>query len=316
MSLFNLSGHSKPTETSYDVIVIGAGPGGLATAVYTARARLKTLVLERAQEGGQIVLTELVEDYPGFTSLTGPELAAKFTEHAKSFGASFANEEVVEVDLRSDPKVVRTDMGNEYTAKAVVVATGSNPRRLGVPGEDKFANRGVSYCAVCDGAFFKDKSIVVVGGGDSAVEEGIYLAKLAREVTLIHRRDRLRAQKIIQERAFKIPNMKFVWDTVVTEIGGEQMVDHIMLKNVKTGETERFETSGVFIYAGLVPSTKLVKGIVDEDEYGFILTDEHMETNIKGVYAVGDIRRTVLRQVVTAAADGAVAAVDMVKYFD
>ncbi len=317
MPMFNLSGLSnEPKEKNYDVIVVGAGPGGLTASIYARRAGLKTLVFERATEGGQITLTNMVEDYPGFSSISGEGLAEKFVDHAREFGVKFANEEVMEMSLDGELKKIKTDMGNEYTAKVVVMATGSNPRKLEVPGEEEFANKGVSYCAVCDGSFFKGKEVVVVGGGDSAVEEGIYLSKIASKVRVIHRRDKLRAQKIVQERAFKIPNMEFIWDTIVTEIGGKDSVEYVTLKNIKSGETSKLETSGVFIYVGLVPNSELVKDLVDVDQSGFILTDEHMETNVKGVYAVGDVRKTVLRQVVTAAADGAIAGVDLTKYFD
>ncbi len=316
MPMFNLSGlSSEPREKNYDVLVIGAGPGGLTAAIYARRAGLKTLVFERATEGGQITLTNIVEDYPGFSSISGEGLAEKFTEHARELGAKFANEEVVSLEV-GDVKKVKTDLGNEYTAKAVVMATGSNPRKLGVPGEEEFTNRGVSYCAVCDGSFFKGKEVVVVGGGDSAVEEAIYLSKIASKVTIIHRRDKLRAQKIVQDRAFAIGNIEFLWDSVVTEIGGRESVEYVKVKNVKNGEITKFKTDGVFIYVGLVPNSKLVENLADVDEAGFILTDEHMETRTKGLYAVGDVRKTVLRQVVTAAADGAIAGVDLTKYFD
>lgn len=317
MPMFNLSGMSNETkEKKYDVVIVGAGPGGLSAAIYAARAKLKTLVLEKATEGGQITLTNVVEDYPGFTSISGEELADKFVEHAREFGVSFANEEVMEIDLNGDVKKIKTDFGNEYTSKVVIMATGSNPRKLGVPGEDEFANRGVSYCAVCDGSFFKDKPVVVIGGGDSAVEEGIYLSKISSEVSVVHRRDKLRAQKIVQDRAFKVSNMKFIWNSVVTEIGGNKSVEYVVLKDVGSGKITKYPTSGVFIYVGLVPNSQLVKNAVEIDDHGFIITDEHMETKIKGVYAVGDVRKTVLRQVLTAAADGAIAAVDLIKYFD
>ncbi len=315
MPLFNFQNVPRPEETNYDVAIIGAGPGGLSTAIYAGRARLKTIVFERATEGGQILLTDTVEDYPGFASISGKDLADKFLEHAKTFGASFTNEEIVEVDLKSDLKHLKTDLGNEYTAKVVVISTGSNPKKLGVSGEDEFMNRGISYCAVCDGTFFKDKDVVVVGGGDSALEEGLYLTKIAKEVTLIHRRDKLRAQKIAQDRAFK-SKMKFIWNTVITEIGGNKKVEYIMLKDLKTGDTKKLLTDGVFIYVGLSPNTEIFKNMVDMDENGFVLANEHMETNIKGVYVVGDVRKTPLRQIVTAAADGAIAVIDMVKYFD
>ncbi len=315
--MFNLSGVSNESKKkNYDVVIVGAGPGGLSTAIYTARAKLKTLILERATEGGQITLTNIVEDYPGFTSIGGEELANKFVEHARKFGVSFANEEVIEMDLSGDVKKVKTDFGNEYTAKVVVISTGSNPRKLGIPGENEFANRGVSYCAVCDGTFFKDKPVVVIGGGDSAVEEGIYLSKISSEVSIVHRRDKLRAQKIVQDRAFKISNVKFIWNSVVIKIGGNDSVEYVTLKDVKSGKTTKYSTSGVFIYAGLVPNSRLVRDVLETDDHGFVITDEHMETKIKGVYVVGDVRKTVLRQVITAASDGAVAAIDLTKYFD
>ncbi len=314
MPLFNLSNVSKPVELNYDVAIVGAGPGGLSAAIYAGRAGLKTIVFEKATEGGQILLTDMIEDYPGFTSISGNALADEFLSHAKAFGANFANEEIVEVDLESNPKKLKTDLGNEYTAKTVVIATGSNPKKLGVKGEDEFLNRGVSYCAVCDGSFFKGKRVVVVGGGDSAVEEGLYMTKIANEVTLVHRRDKLRAQKIAQDRAFK-SNMKFIWNTVVTEIGGTKNVEYVILKNVQTGETTKHETDGVFIYVGLTPNVEIFKKYIKTDENGFILADDHMETNVKGVYAVGDIRKTPLRQIVTAASDGAIAVIDMTKYF-
>uniref|UniRef100_A0A7V3RDC7 Thioredoxin reductase n=1 Tax=Mesoaciditoga lauensis TaxID=1495039 RepID=A0A7V3RDC7_9BACT len=315
MPLFNLSNVSKPKTLDYDVAIIGAGPGGLATAVYAGRARLKTIVFEKATEGGQILLTDTVEDYPGFTSISGNDLAENFLNHAKAFGASFADEEIVEVDFKSDPKRIKSDLGNEYTAKVVVIATGSNPKRLGVPGESEFMNKGVSYCAVCDGSFFKDKKVVVVGGGDSAIEEGLYLTKITNDVTLIHRRDKLRAQKIAQDRAFK-SKMKFIWNTEVTEIGGSKNVEYVNVKDLKSGEVKKVPTEGVFIYVGLSPNTEIFKGSIEMDENGFIITNSKMETNIKGVYTVGDVRNTPLRQIVTAASDGAIAVIDMVKYFE
>lgn len=315
MPLFNISNVSKPREISYDVAIIGAGPGGLASAIYAGRAGLKTIVFEKATEGGQILVTDMIEDYPGFTSISGNALAENFIVHAKTFGANFANEEIIEVDLNSKIKKLKTDLGNEYTAKIVIIATGSNPRKLGVPGEEEFMNRGVSYCAVCDGSFFKDKNVVIVGGGDSAVEEGLYMTKIAKEVTLIHRRDKLRAQKIAQERAFK-SKMKFIWDSVVTEIGGSKNVEYVVIKNLKTGDVMKYPTDGIFIYVGLIPNTQIFKEQVTMDENGFILTNDHMETSVEGVYAVGDVRKTPLRQIVTAAADGAIAVIDMVKYFD
>ncbi|MCK9557946.1 MAG: thioredoxin-disulfide reductase [Candidatus Cloacimonetes bacterium] len=292
----------------YDVIIIGAGPAGLSAAIYSARGGLKTAVFEKAIVGGQINVTEEVENYPGFEeALSGFELTAKMQAQAERFGATFIEEEIIAMGMEGLCKVIETESG-KYRAKSVIICTGAHPRRLNVPGEERLTGRGVSYCATCDGALYRDKVVAVVGGGDSAIEEGIFLSRFASKVIVIHRRDELRAQKIIQDRAFKNPKMEFIWDTVVQEIRGEDKVSKLELVNRKTKEISMLPVDGVFIYVGILPNNELLESRIELDSAGFVLTDDHMHTNIPGVYAAGDIRHTVLRQVVTATSDGAVAA--------
>lgn len=304
------------SEHFYDVIIIGAGPAGMTAAVYASRANLNTLMLERGVPGGQMSDTEAVENYPGFDSILGPDLANKMFEHSQKFGAKYAFGDVKEVKDHVDYKEVITG-DKTYKAKAVIIATGAEHRKLGVPGEEEYAGRGVSYCAVCDGAFFRDREIAVIGGGDSAVEEGMYLTRFAKKVTIIHRRDQLRAQKILQERAFQNEKIEFIWDTVVEKINGKDgKVSSLTLKNVKTGETKEFETDGVFIYIGTDPLSEPFKslGIVNED--GYIPTNENMETKVPGIFAAGDVREKELRQIVTATGDGSIAAEAAIKYIE
>src|SRR5690606_21466324 len=304
------------SEHFYDVIIIGAGPAGMTAAVYASRANLNTLMLERGVPGGQMSDTEAVENYPGFDSILGPDLANKMFEHSQKFGAKYAFGDVKEVKDHGDYKEVITG-DKTYKAKAVIIATGAEHRKLGVPGEEEYAGRGVSYCAVCDGAFFRDREIAVIGGGDSAVEEGMYLTRFAKKVTIIHRRDQLRAQKILQERAFQNEKIEFIWDTVVEKINGKDgKVSSLTLKNVKTGETKEFETDGVFIYIGTDPLSEPFKslGIVNED--GYIPTNENMETKVPGIFAAGDVREKELRQIVTATGDGSIAAEAAIKYIE
>lgn len=304
------------SEHFYDVIIIGAGPAGMTAAVYASRANLNTLMLERGVPGGQMSDTEAVENYPGFDSILGPDLANKMFEHSQKFGAKYAFGDVKEVKDHGDYKEVITG-DKTYKAKAVIIATGAEHRKLGVPGEEEYAGRGVSYCAVCDGAFFRDREIAVIGGGDSAVEEGMYLTRFAKKVTIIHRRDQLRAQKILQERAFQNEKIEFIWDTVVEKINGKDgKVSSLTLKNVKTGETKEFETDGVFIYIGTDPLSAPFKslGIVNED--GYIPTNENMETKVPGIFAAGDVREKELRQIVTATGDGSIAAEAAIKYIE
>lgn len=293
-------------ETIYDVLVVGAGPGGMTAALYASRSNLSTLILERGAPGGQLINTAEIENYSGFKTITGPDLASKMYEGALQFGAEYKYGNIDEVIDHDTYKEVKAGDKTFY-ARAIIIATGAEHKKLGVPGEDTLNGQGVSYCAVCDGAFFKGKEIVVVGGGDSAVEEGTYLTQFADKVTIIHRRDALRAQQILQERAFNNEKVDFVWDTVVDSIEGDNQVEKLKLRNTKTGEVTDFETEGAFIYIGLVPNSEAFESLNITDEAGWITTDETMETSVKGVFAIGDVRKTVLRQVATAVGDGSIA---------
>ncbi|WP_300122883.1 thioredoxin-disulfide reductase [uncultured Enterococcus sp.] len=291
----------------YDVIIIGAGPAGMTAALYAARANLNTLLLERGIPGGQMNNTAEVENYPGFDSILGPDLALKMYDGINQFGVEHGYGNVVEVKDHHDYKEVITDDAS-YEAKVVIIATGCEHRNLEVPGEAEYSGRGVSYCAVCDGAFFRNKKLIVVGGGDSAVEEAIYLTQFADEVKIVHRRDALRAQKIIQDRAFDNEKISFIWDSVVEEIkGDDQKVTAVKIKNVKTGETYEEAADGVFIYVGLVPLTQAFTSLGITDDAGWILTDERMQTKIPGILACGDARQKHLRQITTAVGDGGIA---------
>ena len=301
---------------SYDIIIIGGGPAGLTASLYTSRARLHTLLIQNALFGGQMTTTELIENYPGFPQgVSGDELSRLMEEQAKRFGIETVNQEVEEVRLEGDLKHVRTHESN-YLCKALIICTGTEYRKLGVPGENEFAGKGISYCATCDGAFFKDSQIFVVGGGDSALTEALFLTKFVKELTIIHRRDALRGTKIYQERAFANPKIKFLWNSVVQEIKGDQVVRSVMIKNVKTGEVKEFETEGIFLFVGLIPRTQLFKGLIEMDEEGYILTDEKCETSIKGIFAAGDCRKKLLRQIATAVGEGATAAFAAEKYLE
>jgi len=292
----------------YDVIIAGAGPAGMTAAVYASRANLDTLMIERGVPGGQMANTEDVENYPGFDHILGPDLSNKMFEHAKKFGAEYAYGDISEVIDGEEYKVVKAG-DKEYKTRAFIIATGTEYKKLGIPGEKELTGRGVSYCAVCDGAFFKDKEIVVVGGGDSAVEEGIYLTKFASKVTIVHRRDELRAQKIIQDRAFKNDKIEFIWNHTVKEINEKDgATDSVTLVSTENGEEREFKTSGVFIYIGSLPLTKPFENLGITNDNGYIETNDDMETKIRGIYAAGDVREKKLRQIVTAAGDGSIAA--------
>lgn len=303
----------------YDVIIIGAGPAGLSAGLYAGRARLSTLIIEKDKDGGQIVLTSEVENYPGcLEGESGPTLIDRMAKQAEHFGAEKVYDEILEVKLEGKEKVIKGKKG-EYVGKTVIIATGASSRPIGCPGEKTFTGKGVSYCATCDGNFFEDFEVFVVGGGDTAVEEAMYLTKFARKVTIIHRREELRAAKSIQEKAFANPKMNFIWNSAVKEIKGEGVVGSMVLENLKTGELTEIEADeddgifGIFVFIGYTPKTQIFEGIINLDK-GYIVTDENMRTNIEGVYAVGDVRVKSLRQVVTAAADGAIAAVQAEKY--
>lgn len=300
----------------YDVVIIGAGPAGMTAALYASRANLNVVMIERGAPGGQMNNTAEVENYPGFDSILGPDLANKMYENAERFGAKNAYGIVKEIKDQGDYKEVITD-DEVYQTKTVIVATGCDHRKLGVPGEDEYAGRGVSYCAVCDGAFFRNKKLVVVGGGDSAVEEAIYLTRFAKEVVIIHRRDELRAQQIIQERAFANEKISFIWDTVVEEItGNEMVVQSVKTRNVKTDEVKEEAADGVFIYVGLDPLTEpfQTSGILNEE--GWVVTDNNMQTKIPGVFAVGDAREKELRQITTAVGEGSIAGQGVYNYIE
>lgn len=286
-----------------DVIIVGAGPGGLTAALYASRANLKTIIIEKGMPGGEINNTADVENYPGFKLISGPELANHIFESAMAFGAEHVYGDVEKIEIESDHKNVHTSK-TIYQAPVVIIATGANHRKLGVPGEELLAGRGVSYCAVCDGFFFRNRHVIVVGGGDSAVEEGTYLTQFADKVTIIHRRDELRAQKVLQNRAFANEKVNFVWDTVVEEILGDENVQGVKVRNVKTDQVSTIEADGVFVYVGLIPNSDTVKELGVTDEEGWIITNNHMETTIPGLFAIGDVRQTNLRQIATAVGDG------------
>ncbi len=307
---------NREKTKSYEVIIIGGGPAGLTGGLYTSRARLHTLLIQNALFGGQMTTTELIENYPGFPQgITGDELSRLMEEQAKRFGIETVNQEVLEVRLEGDLKHVRTHESS-YLCEALIICTGAEYRKLGVPGENEFTGKGVSYCATCDGAFFQDSQIFVVGGGDSALTEALFLTKFVKELTIVHRRDALRATKIYQERALANPKIKFLWNSVVQEIKGDQVVRSVLVKNVKTGEVKEFGTEGVFLFVGLIPRTQFLKGLINMDEEGYILTDEKCETSIKGILAAGDCRKKLLRQIATAVGEGAMAAFAAEKYLE
>lgn len=305
----------------YDVIILGAGPAGLAAGLYAGRSRLDTLIIEKGQDGGQIAITNEIENYPGqvLEGESGPSLIARMTEQAKKFGVERVRDSIKSVELEGPVKKLVGAKGEEYLAKAVIIATGAFPRPIGCENEGKYVGKGISFCATCDAAFFEDFEVYVVGGGDAAVEEAMYLTKFARKVTVIHRRDELRAAKSIQEKAFKNPKLFFMWDTVVEKVDGDEILSTMVVKNVKTGELTTINADeedgmfGLFGFIGLLPNTALFEGMLDMDK-GYIKTDADMHTNIEGVYAAGDVRVKSLRQVVTAAADGAIAAMQAEKY--
>ncbi|OSB08008.1 thioredoxin-disulfide reductase, partial [Clostridium botulinum] len=303
-------------DNVYDLIIIGSGPAGLSAGLYAARARLKTLILERNKAGGQIVITDEVANYPGsIRDATGASLVARMEEQVDEFGAERKKDNVKEVDFTGKIKIIKGEK-EEYKAKSVIIATGAAPRHIGCKGENELIGKGVSYCATCDADFFTDLEVFVIGGGDSALEEALYLTKFARKVTVVHRRDALRGAKSIQEKVFKNPKIEIMWDSVVEEIKGDGIVESAVFKNKKTGEiTEYFAdeddgTFGIFVFVGYLPINNLFKDIVIINEAGYIKTNDRMETNIEGIFAAGDIREKSLRQVVTAAADGAIAAVE------
>lgn len=299
----------------YDVIIIGAGPAGMTASIYTSRANLTTLMLEKKFPGGQMLSTGEIENYTGYDEISGPELSEKMFNHSKKFGTEFDFGEIIDIELSGNYKIVKTS-DKEYKCKSVIIATGTEARLLNIEGEAEFSGKGVSYCAICDGAFFRNKNVVVIGGGDSAVEEALYLSNLAKEVTVIHRRDQLRAEKILQERAFSKENIKFIWDSIPKKISGEKKVSHITIENVKTNEQTEINADGIFIYIGMIPQTDIFKKLNILDDRNYVVTDKNLSTSIPGVFCAGDARQKEIRQVITAASDGSIAAQSAYKYVE
>ncbi len=306
----------------YDVLISGGGPAGLTAGIYSGRAKMSTIILEGEKAGGQIVITDEVENYPGSVEEpTGPRLVKRMVDQYKGFGGELVFEKVESFDFNDKIKTVKTSKA-EYKAKAVIVATGASPRKLGAENEDKYVGKGVSFCATCDAAFFEDLEVYVIGGGDTAVEEAVFIAKFARKVTIVHRRDELRAAKSLQEKAFNNEKVDFIWNSVVKSIGGDGIVENMTLLNRVTGEEtvinahEDDGTFGIFVMVGYIPQTDMFKGVFDMDETGYIIGDTNMKTNVEGVFVAGDCRQKPLRQVVTATSDGAIASISAEKYID
>lgn len=303
-----------PSE--YDVVIIGGGPAGLSAGIYATRAMLTVKLFEKEVIGGQASLTDIIENYPGFTEgISGFELTDKMREQAQKFGVEIGLVDVTDVDFNGPVKRITTTDG-EYTAKAVIIASGLRPSKLDIPGATEFTGRGISYCATCDGPFFRNKRVMVIGGGNSAVEEAIYLTKFAESVTIVHRRDQLRADKIVQDRAFKNEKIDFLFDSVLTSVSGDGAVSRVTAKNVKTGEEIEVPIEGIFVFVGNLPNTEVFEGKINLDDKGYIITDDSLMTSAPGVFAAGDVGSNNLKQVVWAAAEGALAAVSAEKFIE
>nr|WP_273038921.1 thioredoxin-disulfide reductase [Tepidanaerobacter syntrophicus] len=301
----------------FDVAIIGAGPAGLSAGLYAARAKLSTIIIEKMYPGGQAAMTYRIENYPGFSDgIGGAELAEAMKSQAERFGAKILNNGAVKIVKKDNIFNIILDNDDNVEAKTVILAAGASAKKLGVKGEIEFTGRGVSYCATCDGAFYANKTVAVVGGGDTAIEEALFLTRFASKVYVIHRRNQLRATKILQERAFQNSKISFIWDSVVDEIRGKDTVNELVVKNVKTGELESISVDGIFVAIGQTPLTDFVKDIISLDNQGYIITNEHLMTNVPGIFAAGDIRQKSLRQVITAASDGAVAAVEAGRFIE
>ena len=302
----------------HDVVIVGAGPAGMCAAMYAGRAMLNAVLLERGFPGGELLNTELIEDYPGFETVKGFELAQKFADHAAKFGAQFKNGVTVTTLRKRDDGMFETitDSGDTYVSPTAIITAGGTPVKLGIPGELEYAGKGVSYCAICDGAFFRNQTIAVVGGGDAAVEESDFLTRYANKVYLIHRRDELRASKILQQRVFENPKIEVIWDTVVDRVDGDQqgLVSNLALRNVNTGIARDLAATGLFVFIGFRPNTGIIEGHVDHDEMGYLRTDINMQTSISGLFAAGDLRSQLTRQVTTAVGDATTAAIAAEKY--
>ena len=303
-------------SVDYELVIIGGGPAGLTAGLYAARGGLNVILIEKIVPGGQIIVTDWIENYPGFPEgLSGPDLVQKMTEQVKRFDLSIESNEVISVDF-SEPIKKITLNDRTLTSHAIIIATGASPKKLGVPGEETFYGKGISSCATCDGPFFKEGIVAAVGGGDTAVQESLFLTKFAKKVYLIHRRDKLRAAAILQKRALANEKIEMIWDSVLTDISGLTHVENITVKNVKTGDKTQFSVDGCFIWVGTIPNAQFLGDSVKLDEYGFIIADLNMETSVPGVFAAGDVRNTPLRQVVTAVGDGAIAAISAENYIE
>ncbi|MBE44175.1 MAG: thioredoxin-disulfide reductase [Thaumarchaeota archaeon] len=303
-------------KRKYDVVILGSGPAGLTAAIYTARAKLQTLVISGNLPGGQLMTTSDVENFPGFpTSILGPELMMNIRQQAERFEAVVLDDIATQVDFKHEPFRILTT-STEFETDAVIVATGASPRKLGLKSEETFGGKGVSYCATCDGPFFKDKDLIVVGGGDSALEEAIFLTKFAKNVKLVHRRDKLRASRILQERAFDNPKIDFLWNSVITDISGDKKVHVVITQDVESNETRKFDVGGIFIAIGHDPNTQIFKGQLDMDDINYLKVRNHTYTSVEGVFAAGDVHDHRYRQAVTAAGFGCMAAIDVVKYLE
>lgn len=301
----------------YDVIIIGGGPAGLSAGLYASRSKMSAIIVEKAKWGGQAGTTEELENYPGSIEMpTGPKLMERMKSQAEAFGTELVKDDVVGFDVTGKVKVVKLGSGKEISGKTIIIASGAQPVVLGVPGETELRGKGVSYCATCDADFFTELEVVVVGGGDAAVEESIYLTKFAEKVTIVHRRDEFRAAKSIVEKAMADEKINIIWDSVVDEIYGDGIVEGVKIRNVKTNEVTDFRTDGVFMFVGTKPISDFAKGVVEMDAKGYIIADEEMRTSVEGIFAAGDVRVKSLRQVITAAADGAIAAVNAEKYIE
>jgi thioredoxin reductase (NADPH) len=301
---------------NHKVVIIGSGPAGLAAALYTARANLEPIVLTGMELGGQVSITHIVENYPGFPDgISGPELTEVFQKNAERFGARLVFDSAVEVDLSQRPFRIQ-GYSEEYLAQSLIIASGASPRNLNIPGEREFVGRGVSYCGTCDGYFFKEKDILVIGGGDSALEEGHFLTRYADSVTIVHRRDELRAGPLLQKRAYDNPKIQFIWDTELREISGNGIVQSALLKNLKTGKEKEVTTDGVFIFIGHIPNTEIFRGQLDLDDQGYLVVDRYYHTNIPGVFAAGEVADPHFRQVITSAGMGAGAAIEADKFLE
>lgn len=301
---------------TYDLVIVGGGPAGLCAAMYAGRGKLDAILIERGMPGGELLNTERIEDYPGFETILGRDLAEKMTQHAKKFGAQFVTDTVDSIEKREDGLFdVKTQNDDVFMARAVILTAGGSPNKLGVPGEEEYAGRGVSYCAVCDGAFFQGETIAVVGGGDAALEEADYLTKYAEKVYLIHRRDEFRASMMLQERVQNNPKIEFVLNSVVEEIAGEPKgVNAVILRNVETDETTSLPVTGAFVFIGFTPNSGIIKGHFDHDASGYVITDSEMRTSIPGLFAAGDLRVQLTRQITTAVGDATTATIAVEKY--